>query len=189
MLPETSVGSFSGLEYDFWEKKTRCILAESESVLENENLMILIWDSNECTTWSCKDINMHIANGLSEIKRILAQSAGSVEYTDCFSNEYPGYDTKESDGEVPVMLEIWGMRSTSSLPLLPDLLWPRMAETDNVLSMRQIELNCVRKLNWIAWNRTVVTFKLRTYAELNCLEWNCFRMLNWIARKRIVLTF
>ena len=24
-------------------------------------------------------------------------------------------------------------------------------------------------LNWIAWNRTVLTFKLRTYAKLNCL--------------------
>ena len=31
------------------------------------------------------------------------------------SNECPGYDTKQSDGEVPVMLELWGMRSTPSL--------------------------------------------------------------------------
>ena len=50
--------------------------------------------------------------------------SGTVEYTDCFSaegqdtppNEYPGYDTKQSDGEVPVMMELWGMRSTPSLP-------------------------------------------------------------------------
>ena len=34
-------------------------------------------------------------------------------------NECPGFDTKQSDGEVPVMLELWGMRSTPSLPLLP----------------------------------------------------------------------
>ena len=27
-------------------------------------------------------------------------------------NEFPGYDTKQSDGEVPVILEIWRMRST-----------------------------------------------------------------------------
>ena len=53
----------------------------------------------------------------------LAQSAGAVEYPDCFSaegvrptpNECPGYDTKQSDGEVLEMLELWGMRST---PLL-----------------------------------------------------------------------
>ena len=25
-------------------------------------------------------------------------------------NECPGHDTKQSDGEVPVMLELWGMR-------------------------------------------------------------------------------
>ena len=31
-------------------------------------------------------------------------------------NECPGYDTKQSDGEIPVMLELWGMRSTPSLP-------------------------------------------------------------------------
>ena len=31
----------------------------------------------------------------------------------------PGYDTKQSDGEIPVMLELLGMQSTPSLPLLP----------------------------------------------------------------------
>ena len=42
----------------------------------------------------------------------LAQLAGAVEYTDCTSaegydpphNECRGYDTKQSDGEVPVIL-------------------------------------------------------------------------------------
>ena len=31
----------------------------------------------------------------------------------------PGYDTKQSDDEVPVMQEIWGIRYTPSLPSLP----------------------------------------------------------------------
>ena len=57
-----------------------------------------------------------------DVFRFLAQLAGAVEYTDCTS----GYDTKQSDGEVPVMLELWGMRSTLSLPLLPGPLWPGM---------------------------------------------------------------
>ncbi len=35
-------------------------------------------------------------------------------------NECPGYDTKQSDDEVSVMLELWGMRSTPFLPSLPD---------------------------------------------------------------------
>ena len=47
----------------------------------------------------------------------------------------PGYDTKQSDGEVPVMLELWRMRSTPSLPLLPGPLWPGMVAPDRALSM------------------------------------------------------
>ena len=35
------------------------------------------------------------------------------------TNEYPGYDTKQSDGEVPVMLELWGMQSTALMPSPP----------------------------------------------------------------------
>ena len=49
---------------------------------------------------------------------MFAQSAGTIGFTDCFSaegkdypNKCPVYDTKQSDGEVPVMLELWGMRS------------------------------------------------------------------------------
>ncbi len=33
-------------------------------------------------------------------------------------------ETKQSDGEVTVNLELWGMRSTPSLPLLLGPLWP-----------------------------------------------------------------
>ena len=80
--------------------------------------------------------------------------AGAVEYTDCTSaedldspNEFSGYDTKQSDGEVPVILELWGMRSTLSLPSLPGPLWPGLVEPDRILSMGQIELNRVLMLN------------------------------------------
>ena len=45
------------------------------------------------------------------------------------------------------MLELWGMWSTSSLPLLPDPLWPGVVAPDRILSMGQIELNCAFKLN------------------------------------------
>ena len=49
------------------------------------------------------------------------------------------YDTRQSDGKVPV-LEIWGMWSTSSLPLLPGPLRLEAVEPDRVLSLGQIEL-------------------------------------------------
>ena len=57
----------------------------------------------------------------------MAESAGDAKYTDCIT----GYDTKQSDGEVPVMLELWGMRSTSLLPSLLGSLWPRVIAPDN----------------------------------------------------------
>ena len=44
---------------------------------------------------------------------LLALSAGAAEYMDCISakeydspNKCPGYDTKQSDGETSVMLEL-----------------------------------------------------------------------------------
>ena len=66
-----------------------------------------------------------------------AQSAGAVEYTNCFSAEgldhHPSqrvswYDSKPSDGE-SLALEIWGM------PLLLDPLWLGVVASDRVLSM------------------------------------------------------
>ena len=35
-----------------------------------------------------------------------------------------------SDGEFLVMLGLWGMRTTSSLPLLPGPLWPGVVALD-----------------------------------------------------------
>ena len=57
------------------------------------------------------------------------------------------YVIKQSDGEVPVILELWGMQSTSSLALLPGTLCSEVIAPDRVLSMGQIELNCVLMLN------------------------------------------
>ena len=75
-----------------------------------------------------------------EIKSLLdsvAQLAGATEYT----------DPKQSDVQASVILELWGMWSTPSLPSLPGQLWPGMVPPDRVLSMGQIELNCVLMLN------------------------------------------
>ena len=100
-----------------------------------------------------------------QFKLLFAQLTGVLEYTDCISaegqdssNKSPENGAKQSDGELPVMLELWGMHSTPSLPLLPGSLWLWVVAPDRVLSMGQIELNCVLMLNWITWNRTVLTF-------------------------------
>ena len=47
------------------------------------------------------------------------------------------------------MPKFWGMQNTPSLISLPDLLWPKVVAPGSILSMRQIELNCVIILNLI----------------------------------------
>ena len=53
-------------------------------------------------------------------------------------NECSGYDIKPSDGEA-LALEIWGMKSNPSLPLLPGLVWLGVVAPNRVLSMVKIE--------------------------------------------------
>ena len=111
---------------------------------------------------------------LSTNKWFLASSAGAVEYTDYFCrgvpphNERPNYDIKQSDGEVPVMLELWGMQCTPLLSSLSGPFWPGVIAPDRVLSVGQIEWNGGLILNWFVWNGTVFWL------------WNRVLMLNWI---------
>ena len=65
-------------------------------------------------------------------------------------NKCPGYGTKQSDGEATVMLELWRMQSTPSLPSLSRQLWPRVVAPDMTYGS----------------NRT----KQYAYAKLNCLK-------------------
>ena len=46
---------------------------------------------------------------------------------------------------------------------------PRVVAPDSVLSMGQIELNCVLMQKWIVWNRTVYMYKMDL--ALNDLQW------------------
>ena len=88
----------------------------------------------------------------------LAQSAGAVEYTDCISAEgqdrphqvCPGYDTKQSDIEVPVMLELWG---NAEHPFIASAPWSTQARNGSTWYGPIYGLNIT---------------KLHTYAKLNC---------------------
>ena len=71
-------------------------------------------------------------------------------------NDCLGFDTKQSDGEIPVILELWEMQSTPSLPSLPGPPQPVLVEPDRDLTMGS--------------NRT----KQCTYAKLNSLRWDCY---------------
>ena len=81
-----------------------------------------------------------------------AQFSGAIEFNNCitsegkdYTNECCGNNIKPSDGEAPT-LEIWGIRSTPSLPLLPGSLWPGVIEPDWVLSMGQIEQTVYKQM-------------------------------------------
>ena len=72
----------------------------------------------------------------------MAQSPDTAEYTDCISadgkdspNECSTYNSRQSDGEAPVMLELWGMRRNPLWSSLQGSLWPSVVARDNVLSM------------------------------------------------------
>ena len=99
---------------------------------------------------------------------IISQSAGCVKYIDCIStgvyNPCPTsaldfLNTKQSDGDASVILELWGIRSTSLLPSLPGPLCPGV-----VIFMGQMELN--RSFESLL----LFAFKLRIYAKLICLK-------------------
>ena len=74
-------------------------------------------------------------------------------------NECPEYDTTQSDRELPIRLDLWGMLNIPSLPSVPGPLKPEVVAPGRVLSMGQIELNCVLMQNWITSCRTVLTCK------------------------------
>ena len=78
------------------------------------------------------------------------------------SNVCPGYDTKQPDGEVPVMLELWGMRSVHSLPSFPGPLWPGGVAPDkgHIYGLNRTKPSLLHYINF--------AFKLRIYAKLNC---------------------
>ena len=64
--------------------------------------------------------------------------------------------------DTPVIVELWGTRSTPLLPSLPSPLWPGVIAPGRILSMGQIELNWILMLNWIVWNITVYMCKIYT---------------------------
>ena len=69
----------------------------------------------------------HTNTYINIIRGNIALSAWAVEYTNC--NKSPGYHPNQSDGEAPVMMELWRMRSTYSLLSLPGQVLPGAPDT------------------------------------------------------------
>ena len=83
-----------------------------------------------------------------------------------------GYDIKLSDGKASA-LEIWGMWSTPSLPLLLGPLWPKAVAPDRVQSMGQI--NCKQITDVKFWLLYRNTWNHATVCKKNAQA--CLRML------------
>ena len=102
------------------------------------------------------------------------------------NNKCPGYKTDQFDGETSVIFELLRMRTTLWLPSLQRPLWPGVVAADSVLSMGQIELNCVLMLKWIVWNRTIFYIETVYLYSTDLFERELFCMLNWIVWNRAV---
>ena len=85
-------------------------------------------------------LKQNIVETLSQLTKLISYPIG----WDCRIHRH---DNKQSDGEVPVILEFWGIRSTPLLPSFPSPLWPGVVASDRNLSTGQMELNCVIMIN------------------------------------------
>ena len=91
--------------------------------------MILNYPTTHSFTISCQT---HLTGAEEYAEHISTKGLDPVNYC-------PGYDTKPSDDEAPV-LKLWRMLSTSSLPLFPCQPWHGVVVLVRVQSMNQREL-------------------------------------------------
>ena len=75
-----------------------------------------------------------------------------------------GYDTKQSEGEVPGMLELWEIRSNPLLPSFLGPLWPGVVKLDKgpIYGLN-------RTKPWFL-HYMIFAFKLGIYAKQDCLK-------------------
>ena len=73
-------------------------------------------------SWGCRIHRLHLCRGVK------------------LPQQMSWYDTKKSNGEAPVMLELWEMQSTPLSPLLQGSRWLGVVAPDRVLSIGQTEL-------------------------------------------------
>ena len=85
-----------------------------------KEVMLTVLPISNCSFgWGCRIYRLQLCRGVRPLP----------------ANKCPGYDTKQSDGEVPVILELWGIWSTLLLPSLQASLWPGTVAPDRALSM------------------------------------------------------
>ena len=96
------------------------------------------------------------------------------------TNECPDYDTKQSDGEVPVMLELWEMLSTPSLLLLPGPFWPGVEALDMVLLLQAKKNQTVYLCKTELFEIELFSHLTELFQYLTVCEPKTIIILNWI---------
>ena len=96
-----------------------CISHSADTVGKGMHPTILLPAKYCSVAWGCRIRRLQFSRGVRLPPR----------------NESHGYDTKQSDGEVPIMLKLWGMQSAPLLPSLPGPLWPGVVAPDRALFM------------------------------------------------------
>ena len=113
-MPFINLMRLHGSESEFWLPRTNSVCAGYYSIKSFYSLSYLY----ERPPLYCP------VGGGSRIHRLLLCRGLRPPH------ECPGYDTKQSDGDVPAVLELCGMQSTPSLPSFPGPLWPGVVAPD-----------------------------------------------------------
>ena len=106
--------------------------------LSNTNNQLTAWVGKSFVALWMKVLGFRFEVSNFELQLHRPQLAGTEEYTDPATNEFPRYGKQFYD-KAPVIL--WEMRSTPSAQSLPGSLGPRVVAPDRVLSIGLIELN------------------------------------------------
>ena len=127
------------LEDVFWD-----IVLKSVRLIHHQNAIFPFHTVYKISLSLSLSLSLFLSLSLSCVRAcVRAKSSEAVEYTDCLSaegyktpcNQSPVYDSKQSDGEAPVLLKLWRMWSTASLPSFPGPLWLSVVIPDRILSM------------------------------------------------------
>ena len=105
-----------------WNLKKHCVMKMERHVLVLKNLY----------KWA--------KHGFAIVSSSQKDNVGPISWGCRIHWQVSWYSIKLSNGEAPVMLELWRMQSTPLLPLPSGPLWPGGLAPDRVLSVGQIEL-------------------------------------------------
>ena len=98
-------------------------------------------------------------------------------------NKFPDYETNNSDGGVPIMLEFWGLNEYSFIAITPRSTLARRGSTwmvpiygSNRTKVRTYaKLNCLKKKSFDIWSTFLCLSELFEIELFLCAKLNCLK--------------